>query len=56
MSPEEVEIVTGQSQIIAIVSEEADLDEMALFDIIAFMEERGLTFETGVNSAEKKDN
>ena len=53
MSPEEVEIVTGQSQIIAIVSEEADLDEMASFDINAFMKEKGLTW---VDSAEKKDN
>ena len=56
MSPEEVEIVTDQSQIIAIVSEEADLDEMASFDISAFMKERGLTFETGVDSTETKDN
>ena len=56
MSPEEVKIVTDQSQIIATVSEEADLDEMASFDIIAFMEERGLAFETGVDAAENKDN
>ena len=56
MSPEEVEKVTEQSQLIATVSEEADLDEMASFDIYAFMKERGLSFETGDDSANKKDN
>ena len=43
MSAEEVEEVAKQAQKVAEVSEEADLEELAAFDINAFFKERGIS-------------
>ena len=57
MSAEEVEQVAKEAQKVAEVSEEADLEELAAFDINAFFLERGISpFGEQEDGQDEQDN